>query len=253
MIPAAGRGSRLGLNLPKILATIRDDLTVWAILKSKLMECVDHIHVVISPEYIETFEQIVRVDPERARISISVQATPRGMGDAVLGCADVWRSFKSMLVIWGDQVHVSSDTLQRSLALHQSRNETCGHCTFPVVEMRHPYVQYVFSPNNTLMNIRESREGDKTDEVGLTDCGVFVLETHNLTSAWSEYLQIVRPGLATGELNFLPFFTYLVRCGWQFYPMRIEDPNESRGINTPADLAFFREHYRIEGAVEGPH
>ncbi len=49
VIPAAGRGSRLGLDLPKLLVRLTDNETVWSVLKRKLRPYVDHIHVVLSP------------------------------------------------------------------------------------------------------------------------------------------------------------------------------------------------------------
>jgi 2-C-methyl-D-erythritol 4-phosphate cytidylyltransferase len=43
VIPAAGQGTRLGLQIPKILLPIRDELNVWSILRDKLITNVNHI------------------------------------------------------------------------------------------------------------------------------------------------------------------------------------------------------------------
>ena len=50
VIPAAGRGTRLGANGPKILTPLTDTQTVWDILHGRLAPLVDHIHLVLSPE-----------------------------------------------------------------------------------------------------------------------------------------------------------------------------------------------------------
>ena len=46
VIPAAGRGTRLGLDRPKILAPLNDDETIWSVLRDKLLAVVDRVHVV---------------------------------------------------------------------------------------------------------------------------------------------------------------------------------------------------------------
>ncbi len=53
-------------------------------------------------------------------------------------------------------------------------------------------------------------------------------------------------GETTGELNFLPFLTFLARNGWDIRKLPVAEPREARGINTPEDLAYFREVYRQE-------
>src|SRR5689334_16795046 len=50
VIPAAGRGTRLGGTGPKILTRLSERHTIWSILYEKLSPLVDHIHLVLSPE-----------------------------------------------------------------------------------------------------------------------------------------------------------------------------------------------------------
>ncbi|HKB96155.1 MAG TPA: NTP transferase domain-containing protein, partial [Rhizomicrobium sp.] len=110
VIPAAGRGSRLGADVPKILAPLTEHETIWSILHARLAPLVDHIHLVLSPEGARAFP------PPPQRVSTSIQPEPIGMGDAIFGAHAVWAKFDAMLIVWGDQVFVSSDTLRRSLA-----------------------------------------------------------------------------------------------------------------------------------------
>jgi len=55
LIPAAGRGSRLGTDAPKILAPLTEQQTIWSILHAKLAPLVDHIHLELSPDGAEAF------------------------------------------------------------------------------------------------------------------------------------------------------------------------------------------------------
>ena len=141
-------------------------------------------------------------------VSTSVQAIPLGMGDAIFGAYDHWKNFDHILIIWGDQVNVSSQTLQ---AVIQSQKASCEKTlTIAINMVSGPYVQYDFNQDrSTLMNIRQTREGDTCDKNGFADVGAFCLSTSTLLKSWHEYAKRPSLGKHTGELNFLPVLVYL--------------------------------------------
>lgn len=234
VIPAAGRGSRLGMDKPKILAPLNARQTIWSVLHAKLAPLVDHIHVVLSPEGIREFP----TPPEG--VSLSVQPEPTGMGDAIFGASAYWETFDAILVVWGDQVFVSSGTLGRALATLALPQR---HAVLPLTGMAKPYVEYVFE-GAELVKVLQSREGDTTRPGGFSDVGTFLLGTPGLGAAWKVYLSQAPRGSQTGEVNFLPFLPFLSAQGWTIAPLEIPDPTEARGINTLEDLSFFRERYK---------
>ena len=241
VIPAAGRGTRLGLEVPKLLAPIDKETTVWSILRKKLLPNVDHIHLVVAPEWAKVFEKLLASDPEAYRLSCSVQQEPRGMGDAIFGAYPHWAIAQTLLVVWGDQIHISPSTLSRALLQH--RNFMGSHCTSPTVVLERPYVQYCFDGDDQLTEIRETREGKICDPIGYSDVGTFVLDVAGLRDAWERYGQERKAGAMTGEINFLPFLPYLAHNGWHISRVAVDDPIEARGINSPDDLKFFQQIY----------
>jgi len=248
LIPAAGRGTRLGLSVPKLLAPIDESTTVWTILRRKLLASADSIHLVVAPEWAPTFRILLANDVEAARLSVSVQDEPRGMGDAIFGASPHWENAQTLLVVWGDQVHISEVTLQRALARHK---ETARYrCTIPTVFVDYPYVQYVFDENDRMIEIRETREGAACDPRGYSDAGTFVLDVDGLVPAWRAYREQKATGAKTGEVNFLPFLPYLGRNGWQITRVPVEDPVEARGINHVEDLEFFQKLYGRNAGVK---
>jgi len=232
VIPAAGRGTRLGGGVPKVFTPLTADETVWTILHQKLSPLVDHIHLVLSPEG-------AGMAPMADGISIGVQSLPTGMGDAIFGGYDVWSRYDTILVVWGDQVFVSPDTLGRAIsACSPGRN-----VVLPVTRMAQPYVEYVFDQGR-LTRVLQTREGDVTTPAGFSDVGTFLLNTAGLKDAWDAYRTGAVRGSATGEINFLPFLPWLAAQGWNIAPVEVADATEARGINTPQDLAYFREKFR---------
>src|SRR5262249_24478509 len=118
VVPAAGAGTRLGIAIPKILAPLTQRESVWTVLRRKLLAVVDHVHLVVSPAGEPLVRAAVRDDERAGRVSLSIQPEPIGMGDAVFRGASTWEQSEVIVVVWGDQVFVSHQTLARSLAAH---------------------------------------------------------------------------------------------------------------------------------------
>jgi bifunctional UDP-N-acetylglucosamine pyrophosphorylase/glucosamine-1-phosphate N-acetyltransferase len=234
VIPAAGRGTRLGSNLPKLLTPLTSTQTIWSILYTKLSPLVDHIHLVLSSDGAAAFPDLP------ANVTYSIQPSPIGMGDAIFRGHDVWTAYDSVLIVWGDQVFVSTDTLADAITA-LGRAPQSG--VLPVTAMAAPYVEYVWK-DARLSAVRQSREGDVCTPDGLSDVGTFLLSTDGLDAAWKMYLAQAPRGSQTGEINFLPFLPFLAANGWSIAPLAVADATEARGINTKEDLAFFQSLYR---------
>jgi bifunctional UDP-N-acetylglucosamine pyrophosphorylase / glucosamine-1-phosphate N-acetyltransferase len=250
LIPAAGNGSRLGLSVPKLLAPVRGSDTVWTLLRGRLRGVVDHIHVVASPAGQKAIERAVRRKGPPQRLgqfskapatSVSIQRRPTGMGDAVFCGHDVWRQAKTVLVIWGDQVHVSAETLRSAVALHEGAPR---RVVLPLVEIDNPYVAYCFDRFGRLSSVLQRREGDHCPPRARSDVGTFALSTGGLRKAWVDYARGQPRGALTCEVNFLPFLVYLAGQGWEVLTCDVRDPLECRGINTRGDLESFQALYR---------
>ena len=235
LIPAAGRGSRLGTDAPKILAPLTEQDTIWSILHAKLAPLVDHLHLVLSPDGDAAFP------PLPAHVSRSIQPVPLGMGDAIFGASMVWKEFDAVLIVWGDQVFVSQETLRRALKTLPPAPE--HHAVLPVTRQPQPYVEYVFE-GTKLTQVLQSREGDQTAPGGFSDVGTFLLGTAGLIEAWQVYASSASRGSTTGEINFLPFLPFLSAQGWTMTPLEVADATEARGINTREDLSFFQNLYK---------
>lgn len=244
IIPAAGHGSRLGLEIPKILAEIAPGILVWDILWARISEHVDLIHVVLSPSGWELFARHAGPQISSGRLTLSVQDEPTGMGDAIFGATSAWSEFESTLVIWGDQVNLSERTVATTLGLHHKLGAVPARTmTVPLVPMKEPYVEYIFV-GDRLDRIRLAREGDQCRPGGLSDIGIFCLSTTDLAEAWTGYVERPQIGPRTGEVNFLPFLVYLTReKGWAMNVVPVDDEKEACGVNTLDDLAFARAEY----------
>jgi CTP:molybdopterin cytidylyltransferase MocA len=241
VIPAAGRGTRIGLGIPKIAIELTGGRTVWHLLHERLRPFVEHVHVVMSPGGEPIFRQVAAAELAGGGVSVSRQEEPLGMGDAVFGAAAHWAGYDMILVVWGDQAGLSGGTVRRVVQAH--RGVAGPALTVALVPMPEPYVEYeaAGSPPR-LLRVRQSREGDACRPGGLSDVGVFGLSTDGLAAAWRRHLAGATAGATTGEVNFLPFLPHLSRdLGWRFTAVPVTDPAEARGINTLEDLDAARQ------------
>jgi bifunctional UDP-N-acetylglucosamine pyrophosphorylase/glucosamine-1-phosphate N-acetyltransferase len=245
VVPAAGRGSRLGVATPKILAPLgnRDRDTVLSVLCRKLLAVADHINLIVSPHGSTPIGAAVEREGLRDRVTLSVQPQPIGMGDAIFCGYPVWSQARTILIVWGDQVFVSIDTLRTACALHHGDDRTL---VIPLVAMREPYVEYLFHDSDRLIAVKQSREGESCAPGGYGDIGTFTLSVAELRTSWLRYLNRAEVGGATHEVNFLPFLPWLSAHRWTVRRFIIADEREARGINTPQDLAFFRATMALE-------
>lgn len=241
VLPAAGRGSRLNLSQPKLLASVTEHDTVWSLLRGRLEGVVDRIHIIVSPTDLEVFQRELDKGPRGIPVSIGIQPQPTGMGDAVIRGYSAWSQADILLVVWGDQVHVSRQTFQAGIGLHR---KTPKRIVLPLVSLADPYVEYLFDGTGRLAAVRQSREGDHCQPGGMGDVGTFILSTQGLRDEWSRYLEVSGGGARTGEVNFLPFLVFLAKRDWEVKRLSVADPLEARGVNTPAELEFFRTLYR---------
>ncbi len=239
VIPAAGRGTRLGLDVPKILVPILADVTVWDVLRRSSLAVADHVHVIVSPSGEAAFASAARVDIDAGRVSHSLQPEPLGMGDAVFRAGPVFSAYDAMIVMWGDQVGVSAATLARVRAALDAA--TGDVIALPLATTSAPYVHYEVDANGKLSGVLQSREGDAMPAVGEADVGVFGLTTRGLREHYSAYTARGIVGKKTREANFLPFMPFLAQersFAVTFLPGI--SPGEARGINTREDLEYFR-------------
>jgi bifunctional UDP-N-acetylglucosamine pyrophosphorylase/glucosamine-1-phosphate N-acetyltransferase len=240
IVPAAGRGTRLGLHGPKLLTPVTAQETVWTLLRRTLAGLVDQVHVVVSPTHFDAVRAATPPD-DLLPTTFAVQDVPTGMGDAVFRGWSEWKDATSVVVIWGDQVHVSRETIARGL---RAQAGAPRRVVVPLVRLAEPYVEYRFDDSGRLTEIRQTREGDRCQPGGWGDVGTFVLPTGGLLAEWQHFRAGPGVGARTGEVNFLPFLTHLAAAGWAVRPSRVDDPREARGINTTEDLAYFRSLYR---------
>ena len=239
VIPAAGRGSRLGFERPKILYPVAGrPILDW--LLDYLKPSCGHFIFVLSPEgHADVAQELEQRIP--GRFEVVIQHTPTGMGDAVaLALPHV--STRHMVLVWGDQVALRRSSVEACLRLHQG--PLGADVTVPTVIRRQPYIHFQRDASGRIIEVRQAREGAEMPEEGESDTGFFCFNPVKL-GAWLKSMAAAGEGRGarTGEFNLLPVIARAATEGVVLTP-RVISYEETVGVNCQQDAeiaeAFLR-------------
>jgi CTP:molybdopterin cytidylyltransferase MocA len=230
IVPAAGRGSRLGSALPKALVPVNGrPMLAW--LGELYAPHVQQVVVVASPEAASAVASCARGLPVPG--TVVEQRQPTGMLDGILiGIAALAAARPDRVwVTWCDQVAVHADTARRLAAA-----EAGSAVTLPVITRNTPYIHFDRDEQQRIVRVRQRREGDVMPEDGESDMGLFSLSAGAAFDDLPQFARGATPDAATGERNFLPFIPWISQRG-DVRTIAATHPMEAVGINTPDELA----------------
>lgn len=249
IIPAAGRGSRLGSNRPKILYPVAGRLLIEWLLDFLEPNC-GRLVFVLSPEGAgEVRPELERLIP--GRYEIVIQEVPRGMGDAVERALPAVRT-PHLVIVWGDQVALRRQSVEACLRLHEGPMN--ASVTIPTVFRPNPYIHFDRDADGRICGLRQAREGDRMPEEGESDTGFFCFETQTLRRLLAGlHDQPGNEGHSTGEFNFLPVIPFAARQGLEILSPALMTLAETVGINSAADVQAVEDFLRKAHAGTDQH
>lgn len=242
IIPAAGRGSRLGATKPKPLVDV-NGRPMLDHLADLYRPFVDHLVVIAHPSFAA---DIVAWGKPQGNVSVAVQAAPTGMLDAVLAAAPIVRERRpdAVWITWSDQVGVLPATVRR-LAEAEAGTPPPA-LALPTVRRRDPYTHFERDGAGRVCRFLQRREGDAMPDEGESDMGLFAMPRDTFERDLEAYAREVPPGSATGERNFVPFVPWLAQRR-EVVTFPCTDPAEAIGINTPEELRQIEAWLRARG------
>jgi len=234
IVPAAGLGSRLNFDKPKILYPIAGR-TILERLADLLAPVASRMVLVLSPEGSAAVEPVARRVIGK-HLAIAVQPAPIGMADAV-ACGLAQVETQHTLIVWGDQVAIRPESLDFCMRLHQGPAHP--QATLPTLWRERPYIHFERNTEGRLARVLQAREGDLLPDRGESDSGIFLFRTQVLRDFMFQLLasnQCV--GARTDERNFLPIFPLIDRNVGNVVTAQVMTEAESVGVNSAADVEY---------------
>ncbi|MFC1785060.1 NTP transferase domain-containing protein [Candidatus Neomarinimicrobiota bacterium] len=118
LILAAGKGTRMGSSVTKVLNTILDKSIIEYVVDAVDLECIDRIGIVVSPHNIKHINKVLK-----NRVDYIIQKEPRGTGHAVLAAEKWLNKFEgSVVVLVGDAPFIKKTTILKLVEKQQTNN-----------------------------------------------------------------------------------------------------------------------------------
>ncbi len=229
VVMAAGQGTRMKSDLPKVLHRAAGRPLVYYSVKAALDLGVDKVVIVVSPTGASLVQAALEQELPGAALEFAVQEVPRGTGDAVRSAAASFADAARVLILSGDTPLLTAGDLAPLLAVDAG----LAFLTFEALPP-HSYGRVLRDGNGRVTSIREAKDVTSEIERGVTEvnAGVYLAERAGLVEALSG----LRSNNAQGEYyltDVVPFFAE--RAGSKVVTVSLPASALS-GVNDRAEL-----------------
>ena len=212
IIPAAGRGTRLSFDGPKLLYPLAGKPLITYLIE-RYKSYIDLFVVVINPDS----EEAVRKEVEKSDVDflIDFQSQATGMLDAITIPMDALQNqqdeIANVWISWCDQASITAKTaanIDKELSMLAKRSNT--YLTLPTAQVEAPYIHMRRDQHGNIDKVLQRRENDAMPKIGENDCGLFAMSGKAYFHELREFAAIDQTmGVETKERNFLPFIAWL--------------------------------------------
>ncbi len=231
IILGAGRGTRMGGSLPKVLHEVAGcNMLEHVLMAAQSLDSQD-IRVVASPELVN--HKVAQELQAKYPYTIAIQTERLGTADATRCGIATGPSRERTIVLYGDAPLITGKTLQN---MNQAMNENPGakvlclgfHSSNP-----YGYGRLVVAGTDTLLGIVEEREANAEQKaIELCNSGIIMFDSATLP----ELLSSIGNENTSGEYYLTDTVKIAVRRGIECIYMLTEE-DEVLGVNNYAQLA----------------
>ncbi len=212
IIPAAGRGTRLSFDGPKLLYPLAGKPLITHLIE-RYKSYIDLFVIVVNPDAKEDVRK--EIDKSCVDFLIDFQLEATGMLDAITMPMDTLQSqqdeIANVWISWCDQASITAETaskVDKELSKLARRSNT--YLTLPTAQVVSPYIHMQRDQYGNIDKVLQRRENDEMPEIGENDCGLFAMSGKAYFHELREFAAIDQTmGLETKERNFLPFIAWL--------------------------------------------
>ncbi len=237
IVLAAGKGTRMKSELPKVLVPVNGRPMVEYVLDALQAAGVERIVVVVGYR-----ADLVRSTiGHRPGVEFAEQTVQQGTGHAVMMCREQLATHEgAVLVVTGDSPLVQSSSLT---TLCREFDRLRPACLLGTIHKAQPQGlgRIVRDPAGKFQAIVEEKDATpEQKQITEVNMSTYIFECRDLRSA----LDQIRPNNAQGEYYLTDCPSVLLAAGRPVDALPVLKPIESLSINTPEELAVVEEAMR---------
>lgn len=234
VILAAGKGTRMNSPLPKVLHKVKGESMVGHVMKNAAPLCPEPILIV-------GHEAQMVIDHAGPRCGYVHQTEQNGTGHALIVAREALaeRAPKNVLVLYGDQPLISTNTLQSLVDERERHDAPIAVATVQAPDFdgyHEAYVAYgrmIRDEQDNIVRIVEKKDANE-EELAVMEfnTGIYCFETQWLL----EHLQHLSTDNAQGEYYLTDLVGFAAEQGKPVRGVAVANTYEGLGANTPEQV-----------------
>ena len=237
VILAAGQGTRMKSDLPKVLHQIAGKPMVKHIID----QCSDLSSEIVCVVGYQAQQVKTSINEEEKQIKFVRQKEQLGTGHAVLQAKNHIKKHQGpVLVLYGDTPLITSDTITKMIDYHET-NQAGVTILTANVDQPEGYGRIIRDDKDKIIKIVEEDDAsDKEKKINEVNTGVYCFDSSSL----NQTLQEIDNNNAQDEYYLTDTISNINQKGKDVIPVVTDNPQETIGVNTRQDLACAEKIYR---------
>jgi len=228
VILAAGKGTRMKSDLPKVLHKVLGETMVSRVVARAKEAGSSHIIVVIGHK-----KELVEQELAQKNVDFAVQAPQLGTGHAVMMAEPALKNFSGdVLILAGDVPLLTSETLIKLLKTHyeEAADATVLSAMF---DDPHGYGRIIRTPDGDYSHSVEEKDADdEIKKIKEINSGIYVFKSELLF----HYLRFIGTDNVQGEYYLTDVLPLMRKDNKKIALQVADDPDEIQGVNTVDQL-----------------
>jgi UDP-N-acetylglucosamine diphosphorylase/glucosamine-1-phosphate N-acetyltransferase len=224
-ILAAGKGSRMNSELPKVLHEINSKPILHFVLETSKSLKPKEIILIVGFK-----KEMVIKSVNNFNVSFTYQKEQRGTAHAIMQCKEnLINSSGQTLILSGDVPFISKGTLKNLIEIH-NKNQSLGSIISANIENPNGYGR-IIRKNNEFVKIVEHKEAND-DELNVNEInsGIYLFDTKTLI----DKINLIKDSNRQNEFYLTDIFEFIEKDKISIYNTKQID--EINGINTIEQL-----------------
>lgn len=237
VILAAGKGTRMKSDLPKVVHTIDGKCLVDFVIDAAREAGAEDICLVVGYKNVVVKNNIAHKD-----VSFALQEEQLGTGHAVKCAKDFLGTDGQTLILFGDTPLITGKTLLRLLDHHKKNGNTVTVLS-SMIDDPTGYGR-IIRENGAFVKSVEQKDASEAELASHEiNSGMYVFDTKEL----GEALEVIQPNNAQGEYYLPDTLTVIKNKGLKVDAFALEEPTDITGVNDQEQLAAAAEIIRNRG------
>lgn len=227
VILAAGKGTRMESELPKVVHKVMGKPMVELVIKAALDAGAGKVCLVVGYQAERVKEAVT------SEVTYALQEEQLGTGHAVKCAGDFLQGDGDVLILCGDTPLITGDTLSKLYQYH-IENENSATVLSAMVEKPDGYGRIIRDDEGRFVKNVEHKDATKEELASKEiNSGMYLFKEKMLVEA----LDSLTTDNAQGEYYLPDTLSYLRKKGCKVEAFPLENPEEIAGVNTKAQLA----------------